>query len=448
MKEERKKQLEELYAAKVQAKAEEISKWIYEHPEDGDQEFLSSAYICEQLKETGFSVQLPYGSLKTAFRCELKGSKPGATYAFLAEYDALPGYGEQHDELAHACGHNWIGAVCAGVGLMFAQMQEELEGTIVIMGTPAEETTGGKCVLVEEGAFDDVDFAFQLHLGAENNAHVVTLAMDSLEFTFHGKAAHAAAYPHLGVNALDAVNLMFTGISYLRQQLRCDTRVHGIITKGGEACNIIPDLSVVGRDFYTYWFRTDFIVPADYKGKVIWLQLDGINYRAEVWVNGHLLSNISGMFIQDYVDITEFARVGETNALAVKVYPVDMSGTVKQKQWGAVGEFHNGGDGNIGLNTTMLMSVGWDFTFLDGIRDRNTGIWKSISLYATDKAAIRNPFIRSELAKPGYDKAEETVSVEVINPTTGSVKCVVAGEITGENIRFSKRDKPFSWRNS
>ena len=115
-----------------------------------------------------------------------------------------------------------------------------------------------------------------------------------------------------------------------------------------------------------------------------------------------------------------------------------MSGTVKQKQWGAVGEFHNGGDGNIGLNTTMLMSVGWDFTFLDGIRDRNTGIWKSISLYATDKAAIRNPFIRSELAKPGYDKAEETVSVEVINPTTGSVKCVVAGEITGENIRFSK----------
>lgn len=103
----------------------------------------------------------------------------------MAEYDALPGYGEQHDELAHACGHNWIGAVCAGVGLMFAQMQEELEGTIVIMGTPAEETTGGKCVLVEEGAFDDVDFAFQLHLGAENNAHVVTLAMDSLEFTFH-----------------------------------------------------------------------------------------------------------------------------------------------------------------------------------------------------------------------------------------------------------------------
>lgn len=202
--------------------------------------------------------------------------------------------------------------------------------------------------------------------------------------------------------------------------------------------NIIPDLAVAGRDFYTYWFRTEFTVPANYKDKVVWLQLDGINYRAEVWVNGHLLSNISGMFIQDYIDITEFANIGESNALAVKVYPVDMPGTVKQKQWGAAGEFHNGGDGNIGLNTTMLMSVGWDFTFLDGIRDRNTGIWKSISLYATDKAVIRNPFVRSVLAKPGYNKAAETVSVEVTNPTTGSVKCTVTGEITGENIRFTK----------
>lgn len=234
--------LKQQYVENVQSKAEEIAKEIYEHPEDGNQEVYSSAYLCEELRKAGFQVQYPYGSLTTAFRCELKGNQPGPTFAFLAEYDALPGYGEHHDELAHACGHNWIAAVCAGVGLMFAQMKEELQGTIVIMGTPAEETTGGKCVLVEEGAFDDVNFAFQLHLGAENNAHVVTLAMDSLEFTFHGVASHAAAYPHLGVNALDAVNLLFTGISYLRQQMRSDARVHGIITKGGEACNIIPDL--------------------------------------------------------------------------------------------------------------------------------------------------------------------------------------------------------------
>ena len=201
---------------------------------------------------------------------------------------------------------------------------------------------------------------------------------------------------------------------------------------------IIPDLAKTGRDFYTYWFRTEFDVPDDYKDKVIWLQIDGINYRAEIWVNGYLLGNMAGMFKPDYINITDFAHVGKKNALAIKVYPVDVPGTIKPKRWGAVGEFHNGGDGNIGLNTTMLMSVGWDFTFNDGIRDRNTGIWKSISLYATDKVVLRYPFVKSELDKPMYDTAKETVTVEVVNPTQGTVKCLVRGEIVGENISFSK----------
>ena len=170
---------------------------------------------------------------------------------------------------------------------------------------------------------------------------------------------------------------------------------------------IIPDLAHAGRDFYTYWFRTEFDIPESYKDKVVWLQVDGINYRAEIWVNGFLLGNMSGMFKEDYIDITDFARIGKKNALAIKVYPVDVPGTIMPKRWGAVGEFQNGGDGNIGLNTTMLMSVGWDFTFNDGIRDRNTGIWKNISLYATDQAVIRHPFIKSELAKPNYDVAKE-----------------------------------------
>ena len=207
--------------------------------------------------------------------------------------------------------------------------------------------------------------------------------------------------------------------------------------------NIIPDLAKTGREFYTYWFRTEFDVPENYKDKIVWLQVDGINYRAEIWVNGYLLGNMSGMFKPEYINITDFARIGQKNALAIKVYPVDMPGTIKPKQWGATGEFHNGGDGNIGLNTTMLMSVGWDFTFNDGIRDRNTGIWKNISLYATDKAVIRHPFIKSELSKPSYDLAKETVSVEVTNPTQRSVKCTVKGEIIGENITFSKDLKLF-----
>lgn len=203
---------------------------------------------------------------------------------------------------------------------------------------------------------------------------------------------------------------------------------------------LIPDISETGRDFYTYWFRTDFTVPQSFKGKTVWLQLDGINYRAEVWVNGNLLSTIQGMFIQDYIDVTDFVKVGESNALAIKVYPVDVPGSAKPKTWGAAGEFHNGGNGNIGLNTTMLMTVGWDFTFMDGIRDRNTGIWKNISLYATGRVALRHPFVKSELRKPNYDQAREFVSVELINPSTNNsgVNCEVRGEIVGENITFKK----------
>lgn len=201
----------------------------------------------------------------------------------------------------------------------------------------------------------------------------------------------------------------------------------------------IPDLEKAGREFYTYWFRTEFKVPAEYSGRRVWLQVDGINYRAEIWVNGHLLGNMSGMFRPGSFDITEFVKAGKKNGLAIKVYPVDMPGAYRPKGWGAGDEFHNGGDGNIGLNTTMLMSVGWDFTFPDGVRDRNTGIWKSISLYSTGNAVLRHPFIKSELSKPNYDVAKENISVEVINPTMGPVNCEIKGEIVGEGITFSKK---------
>ena len=206
---------------------------------------------------------------------------------------------------------------------------------------------------------------------------------------------------------------------------------------------LIPDISETGRDFYTYWFRTEFTVPKSFEGKHVWLQLDGINYRAEVWVNGNLLSTIKGMFLQDYIDVTSFVKIDKSNALAIKVYPVDIPGSAKPKSWGAIGEFHNGGNGNIGLNTTMLMTVGWDFTFMDGIRDRNTGIWKNISLYSTGKVALRHPFVKSELRKPDYNQAREFVSVEVVNPTTGfnPINCTVKGEILGENITFEKKVK-------
>lgn len=209
---------------------------------------------------------------------------------------------------------------------------------------------------------------------------------------------------------------------------------------------LIPDISNVGRDHYTYWFRTEFTLPADYKGKRLWLQTDGINYRAEVWLNGHLVSTRTGMFLQDVSDVSDFAHPGGLNVLAILVHPVDLPGTTQQKPWGATGEFRNGGDGQIGWNTTQLMTVGWDFTFDDGIRDRNTGIWRPITIRATREVQLRHPFARTTLRHPDYDQAAVTASVELYNPSNDNrdQEYLITGTITppgsvGEGFPFAKK---------
>ena len=219
---------------------ENISEFVFEHAELGNEEYISSAYLVQKLKEYGFQVAYPYLDIPTALRAEYKKGD-GLKIAFLPEYDALPGYGETKDKNAHACGHNWIAATTLGAAIGLATLDENFNGTIVVIGTPAEETVGGKCELADKGAFSDIDAVIQMHLGAENNINVLTLAMDSIEFNFSGVASHAAAYPEKGVNALDAVNLMFAGVNALRQHMKADARVAGIITEGGMACNIVPD---------------------------------------------------------------------------------------------------------------------------------------------------------------------------------------------------------------
>ena len=219
---------------------ENISEFIFEHAELGNEEYVSSAYLVEKLRDYGFKVTYPYLDIPTAFRAEYKKGE-GLKVAFLPEYDALPGYGENKNQTAHACGHNWIAATTLGAAISLATLNENFNGRIVVIGTPAEETVGGKCELVEKGAFSDIDAVIQMHLGAENNINVLTLAMDSIEFNFSGVAAHAACYPEKGVNALDAVNLMFAGVNALRQHMKPDARVAGIVTEGGMACNIVPD---------------------------------------------------------------------------------------------------------------------------------------------------------------------------------------------------------------
>lgn len=205
--------------------------------------------------------------------------------------------------------------------------------------------------------------------------------------------------------------------------------------------NLIPDLANAGREFYTYWFRTEFDVPSIFKDHRIWLEPEGINYRAEIWVNGHLMGNMAGMFNKQPFDITTHVKAGEKAILAIRVYPVDIPGTSLPKSWGAIGEWHNGGDGWMGQNVSQLMTVGWDFTYKDGIRDRNTGIWKSIRLYSTGNLQLRNPFVTSKLSHPNYDKASETVSVDVFNPNTQTFEGIVRGKILGTNIQLEKKIK-------
>ena len=203
--------------------------------------------------------------------------------------------------------------------------------------------------------------------------------------------------------------------------------------------NLIPDLHTAGREFYHYWFKTDFTVPSKLNGEKLWLKLHGINYRADVWLNGKKLGTMAGMFEAANYDITEIANRKGKNVLAVDVLPVDVPGDVyrnNKKRTGAVGENNNGGDGEIGKNVTMLMSVGWDFTVPDGVRDRNTGIWRDVELYSTGNVVLQDPFVQTRLPLPDTSYSLQTVSVEVKNTTKTSQSGKVTGFIPGTNIRF------------
>ncbi|MCA0384794.1 MAG: M20 family metallopeptidase [Firmicutes bacterium] len=228
---------------------EGISNFLFLNPELSGQEYLASAYLSEFMITHGFSVDKGYCGFETAFRAEYAlGNGDGPTIAFLAEYDALPlsGHAMGHEALkktnkaGHICGHNWIAAATVGVSVCLSRLSG-INGRIVLIGTPAEETIGCKVDMIKAGAFDDIDVVIQPHLESFTDINCTALALDAVEFRFFGKATHAASYPHLGINALDAVQLMFSGVNALRQQLRDDVKICGIVTSGGEASNIIPD---------------------------------------------------------------------------------------------------------------------------------------------------------------------------------------------------------------
>jgi amidohydrolase len=206
---------------------------IHANPELLFKEHRASARLADELERGGLRVTRGVGGLATAFRAELDGGEPGPTLAILAEYDALPGIG-------HACGHNIIATSALGSGLALARSGQRFPGRVLIIGTPAEEGGGGKILLAQAGVFDDVDVSFMLHPSRSDMVRRSSLASSRVELVFHGKASHAAGAPDLGINALEAVIQTFVGVNARRLQMRADARVHGIITHGGDAVNVIP----------------------------------------------------------------------------------------------------------------------------------------------------------------------------------------------------------------
>jgi amidohydrolase len=209
----------------------ELSLRIHSNPELGFQETKASSWLVQYLEKNGFAVERGICGLPTAFRGSCGHGKPAI--AILAEYDALP-------KLGHACGHNIIAANAVGAGVAAKPAVERFGGSLLIIGTPSEELYGGKIIMAERGAFDDVDIAMIVHPGVHDIATTQALACQGLEIEFFGQAAHAAARPEAGINALEAMIQAINAINSLRQHIKEKARIHGIITDGGEAANIVP----------------------------------------------------------------------------------------------------------------------------------------------------------------------------------------------------------------
>lgn len=196
------------------------------------------ARLLVPLERAGFTIERPLGGLDTAFRATRTFGTGGPRVALLAEYDALP-------ELGHACGHNLIGTAAVGAAIAAAEHLEKLDAdfTLEVVGCPAEEGGGGKIYLIEAGVFRGVDAALMFHPSHRTMPVRSSLAATRLTLKFHGKASHAATNPHLGINALDACIQTFNAINALRQHFPDEYRVHGIISHGGTAPNVVPDFA-------------------------------------------------------------------------------------------------------------------------------------------------------------------------------------------------------------
>ncbi len=210
----------------------DLSHRIHATPEIGYHEELAAAWLCEALDGGGLQVEQGVAGLPTAFAARAGGGP--LHVAVCAEYDALP-------EIGHACGHNVIAAAAVGAGLALSRVADDAGLTVTVLGTPAEEGGGGKIVLLENGVFDGVHAAMMVHPAPFEVLEFQIIAATSFDIRYTGRAAHSSAFPELGINAADALVVAQTAIGLLRQHIRSTDRVHGIVTKGGDAVNVVPD---------------------------------------------------------------------------------------------------------------------------------------------------------------------------------------------------------------
>ena len=248
-----------------------ISHEIHDHPEIGNEEILASNLLTQLLISEGFYVEKNVAGHPTGFIAKKESSHlSGPTIGFLAEYDALP-------KLGHACGHNIIGVSSAAAAIALGKVLDETGGKVVVLGTPAEEggnNGSAKGSFVKHNLLKGIDACLMVHPGNKTYTTGKSLAVNPLDFEFIGKSAHASAAPEKGINALDGVILLFNGINALRQHVTSDVRIHGIITHGGDAPNIIPEYA-----------KARFFIRADTK-----IKCDKVTQRIKGIANGAALA--------------------------------------------------------------------------------------------------------------------------------------------------------------
>jgi amidohydrolase len=284
--------LKERTAAAVaaqQAALTELGLRIHAAPEIRFEEQKACKWLSDYLETAGFTVERGAYSLPTAFRAQIGTGRP--CVAILCEYDALPGIG-------HGCGHNLIAVAGAGAGAGLVDCIDSIQGSVVVLGTPAEEGGGGKVIMARRGAFEDVDAAMMIHPAGADLPCLQSLAVTQLEVEYRGRAAHASAAPERGVNALDGLVTAYNAIAQLRQHIGPRERVHGIITDGGQAANVVPERATglfyvraptsralrVLKERVTACFRAG----TEASGAELTLGTAGEDYT-EVWTNGPLL---------------------------------------------------------------------------------------------------------------------------------------------------------------